>query len=368
MTPLGKPVPIPLGERLRRRIHVEGPITFAEFMDAALYDPTEGYYSRSPVGEQGDFLTSPHVSEAFAALLAVQVCEFWDLLDRPDPFSIVEVGAGDGTLARQLLSSLPSSLRRAARYTAVETGAASRSALASLGVSVAESLDEVPTRIRGCVLANELLDNLPFHRMRHTARGLVELFVDVEGEGFRLVEGMPSSSELNSLAPRLTQGGEAVVSTAALRFIERCARLLERGYVWIADYAASSEVSSASVHGYRAHRLEEDVLSGPGTRDITSGVDFNTLVRHARSLGLSVWGPVSQRQALLSLGFRAWDARTRDAQVDALSRRDGAAAARAYSERNKAALLIDPDRLGGFSVVCLGIDTPLRPPLCMRGG
>jgi SAM-dependent MidA family methyltransferase len=96
-----------LAERLRHRITASGPITFAEFMEWALYDPEEGFYARLPVGEQGHFVTSPHLSPVFGRLLARQVAEFWELLDRPSPFDVIEVGAGDGTLARQILGALP---------------------------------------------------------------------------------------------------------------------------------------------------------------------------------------------------------------------------------------------------------------------
>ncbi|MGH2556542.1 MAG: SAM-dependent methyltransferase, partial [Actinomycetota bacterium] len=91
-----------LGERLRDRIVAEGPITFAEFMETALYDPDGGFYSRLSVGEEGHFVTSPHLSPVFGRLVAGQVAEFWELLDRPARFDVIEVGAGDGTLAHQI--------------------------------------------------------------------------------------------------------------------------------------------------------------------------------------------------------------------------------------------------------------------------
>src|SRR5206468_1419434 len=95
--------PPTLADRLRARIRAEGPITFHDYMDAALYDERDGFYSRSPIGEEGDFVTSPHVSPAFGVLLAGQVEQFWHLLERPDPFHVIEAGAGDGTLAGQIL-------------------------------------------------------------------------------------------------------------------------------------------------------------------------------------------------------------------------------------------------------------------------
>src|SRR5439155_7747643 len=86
-----------LAHRMRRMISDRGPVTFADFMEVALYDPQAGYYARPPVGEGGDFVTSPHVSPAFGVLLAHQVDELWELLDKPEPLWLIEAGAGDGT-------------------------------------------------------------------------------------------------------------------------------------------------------------------------------------------------------------------------------------------------------------------------------
>src|SRR4051794_25999276 len=115
-----------LPDRIRERIRAEGPITFARFMEEALYDPHGGFYSRSSVGESGDFVTSPHVSPAFGVLMARQLEELWELLDKPDPFWTVEVGAGDGTLAGQILDFASPALRASLRYLAVERSATGR--------------------------------------------------------------------------------------------------------------------------------------------------------------------------------------------------------------------------------------------------
>src|SRR5438477_10792253 len=133
-----------LAERLRRRILAEGPVTFAEFMEVALYDPEEGFYRSVPVGARGAFVTSPHISPVFGRLVATQVEDLWELLDRPDPFTVVEAGAGDGTLAAQILEHLPAGLRRTVRYVAVERSAGARAALTRLGVRVAERLEAGP--------------------------------------------------------------------------------------------------------------------------------------------------------------------------------------------------------------------------------
>src|SRR2546426_870980 len=193
-----KPSPNPgsmagLTDRLRARIQAQGPLTFAEFMEVALYDPEDGFYSRPAVGAAGDFVTSPHVSPVFGILLATQVEEYWRLLGRPEPFAVGEVGAGDGTLSSEVLGSLPPAIRDSAHYLAVDRSPGARESLKANDVSVAAELTDVVAGLVGCILANELLDNLPFHRLRRTAHGLVEVYVGWEGGRFVLEEGPLSS-------------------------------------------------------------------------------------------------------------------------------------------------------------------------------
>lgn len=352
-----------LTDRLRSRIEASGPLTFAEFMEEALYDPEEGFYSRNSVGEQGEFVTSPHVSPLFGALVAAQVEEFWALLGRPNPFSIVELGAGDGTLASQILGNLPGHVLEAARYTAVERSSRGREALRGLGVTAVAGLDELESGSEGCVVANELFDNIPFHRLRGAANGPAELYVALDGDRFVLVEGEVSSQRVERLARRLSQGEEAAVSPGALDLLDRAAEVLARGYVWLVDYGwEGGSVGAGTVHGYRGQRLVEDVLQDPGSLDITVGVDFGALAAHARERGWSVWGPVTQRDALLALGFRDQDERARHKQVEALDTHRGIDAARIYSERNRASLLLKEGGLGDFLVLCLGLGVE-RPPM-----
>ena len=376
----------PLQRRLRDRIRAEGPITFAAFMDAALYDPAEGYYARSPVGEAGDFVTSPHVSPAFGVLLARLVEDLWLRLERPDPFLLVEAGAGDGTLARRLLASLPDELAAAATFVAVERGAGARAKLADLAaagpnlrmVTMVDDLSSidavVPTDegLAGVVLANELFDNLPFHRLRGTHGAAVELRVDARSDdsdaaGFRfeLVEA-PAPDDLLSLAPPLLPGQEAAVSPAALGFLGGAKHLLSRGYLVLFDYATGAD-RTAQVHGYRAHRVEADVLRAPGSRDITAGIDVPALARYAEAIDLKVWGPITQRDALVNLGFGDLARELRRRQAAALDDGRGREAVGIYSARNSANMLVDPAGLGGFVALCLGFGDVPRPDLLLDG-
>jgi SAM-dependent MidA family methyltransferase len=351
-----------LADRLRSRISTEGPMPFDEFMEAALYDPADGFFQRHVVGERGDFVTAPHLSPAFGVLVARQLDEMWDLLGRPDPFVVVEAGAGDGTLAGQILEFLPSPARDVLRYVAVERGAAGRAALASLAVIVAESLDEVPAGPTGCVIANELLDNMAFRWVTRDEAGPKEIFVATGDDNeFVLVRRPPSRGDLAGWTEHLRAGQRRLVPEGAMRFVRGAASLFGRNYVWIADYGFTDGEFPEGPHGYRGHRLEADVLTDPGSRDITAGVDFGAVAQAAREAGLTVWGPVRQRDALLALGYGDLidDARFRQTEAAAAGR--ALEATRIYSARNRASLLVEPGGLGDFLVLAAGRGVAVPP-------
>jgi SAM-dependent MidA family methyltransferase len=355
-----------LTRRLRADIRANGPMRFDAFMEAALYDPAEGYFVRDAGGRRGDFATGPHLSPLFGALVARQVEDFWLLLDAPDPFSVIEVGAGDGALCGQVMDALLPPLRDAVRYIAVDRSPAARAALGRLtgdrpGVSVAERLDDVSPADAGCLLANELLDNLPFHWIRGSEHGPVELAVDARGDGFVLVEAGPPEPEVGRLVPEgLALGAERAVGVEAIRFLDRAAAVVRHGYVWLIDYAAGGDAPTP-VHGYVEGAWTDRVLDDPGSRDITAGVDLDALAAHARERGWHVWGPVSQRDALLALGFRELDERAQARQVEAVRERRGIEALRIYSNRGRANLLLGRGAMGAFRVLCVGVNADGLP-------
>jgi len=313
---------------IRAAIRDRGPMTFAEFMELALYGPG-GYYERPPVGTSGDFVTSPHVHDVFGAMLAGAVRTMHRMLGSPTPLRMVEAGAGDGTLAAQLLAGLDGI---DVDYTAVDVSLGSRDALAAVqGVRVADDLGGEPH----VVVANELLDNLPFRRVR----GGREVRIDVDDSG-RFVEretpweGAPGPA-----------GRETIVYTGALAFIDRLASGLKRGYALLIDYGHTSS-PGGDVHGYRDHHVIENVLSDPGSVDITVGVDFSAIAHRAQERGLVAYPTVTQHDALIALGFETWLRDELGRQVGLLDAREGLEAARAWGGRSRATLLVDPAALG----------------------
>ncbi len=340
-------------------IRDHGPISFAEFMEIALYGPG-GFYETPPIGEQGHFVTSPHVHPIFGQLVGEALRSMWERLDRPTPFRVIEVGAGDGTLAGQILDSLRDVSKS---YLAVERSPGARAGLAGLasrGVRTVPALEVLDQHATGCIVANELFDNLPFRLVRNVPGGLAEVRVG-ERRG-RLVEIDRACSPdllVDYPLPPLGPGEVGVLQLEAVHVLERMARMLVRGYVLIVDYAWAGPATPP--HGYRGHRVVESLLDDPGSHDITAGVDFGALQARARELGLQAFPPVSQRGALLALGLEAWLERERGRQVEALDRRAGREAVQAWSRRKEAALLASldgPGRLRWLVVATAGLPWP----------
>ena len=330
-------------------IRDHGPITFAEFMEIALYGPG-GYYERPPVGADGDFVTSPHVHPVFAELLAEAIGELHARLGAPRPFRVTELGAGDGTLARRLVERLE---HLDVAYTAVERSDGARRALAAIdGISVAEAFDGSPD----VVVANELLDNLPFRRLRGTDAGTKEVVVGLDGD--RLVERLEDPPPDHA---ELTAGSESILPEGAAALLgELASRLARPGYALLIDYGGLGGTGGPP-HGYRDHRPVEDLLARPGETDITSGIDFDAVGAIAQGLGLVAFPSVTQRHALTALGFDRWIREQLRRQHEALDRREGVDAVRAWSGRSRATLLVDPVALGRLRWLLLatpGLDPP----------
>jgi SAM-dependent MidA family methyltransferase len=344
---------------VRAAIAERGPITFAEFMEHALYGPG-GFYEQPPISAEGHFVTSPHVHPVFADLVRIALTQAHEALGRPEPLRVVELGAGDGTLARGILVGLEAA-GIAVRYTAVEVSPGAREHLRRLPVAVAASLAEVEPLDPGIVLANELLDNLPFRRVRRRSGVLVEVRVGLAEDRFVEVE-TACDPELAALVPAgLPEGEEAVVPTGALALVGSLARTLVRGYALLIDYG-SPHGPAGEVHGYRGHAVLEDVLAEPGSMDVTAGVDLGLVAARAEELGLRAHGIVSQWRALLALGYERWAAGERERQAELLAARRGLEAVRAWEGRSRASLLVDPAALGRLRWLLLSTPGLPSPP------
>lgn len=324
-----------LRDLIVERIRARGPLTFAEFMELALYHPQLGYYTRAArrSGRAGDFFTSPDVGPVFGALLAVQVVDCWRALGGPtDGFDLVDAGASDGQLARDVLDALAAhepTLYRALRLYLVERSAAARhrqpAVLGAHTSRLAASGPDLPPRMSGVLIANELLDALPVHVVRQTRAGLEEIYVDAENGDLVERAGPPSTPALASyfdrLDLRLEPGWRAEVNLAALDWVRAAARVLHRGFLILIDYGHEARELYSAAHptgtlaAYRRH-VQEDApphpgvgppdatapwLDQPGSYDLTADVDFTSIARAAHEEGLSTLGLVDQTYFLLNL-------------------------------------------------------------------
>ncbi|MBI3953742.1 MAG: SAM-dependent methyltransferase [Chloroflexi bacterium] len=298
-----------LEARIRERIQREGPLTFAAFMEMALYEPGLGYYTSGAdrVGPQGDFYTSPAAHPAFAALLGLQVEQLWRLLGAPGAFPVLEVGAGKGLLRDDLhafLEAFAPACARALRYSALDAGTPGAAWPASA--------------FAGAIISNELFDSLPFHRLVREGDQLREVYVTLLGEGLAEVRAEPSEPALarylEAEGITLEEGQETEVCLKAGPLLERLAGLLERGLIITVDYGelAPARHSRRRRHGtalcYYRHGTNEDFLRRLGRQDITAHVDFTALVGAGEAAGLENLGFPSQAELLRNLGWEAFAA------------------------------------------------------------
>ena len=318
-------VPTAAERAIRRQIARHGPITFSEYLARALYGPG-GYYSRQIAGV--DYYTSPQVHPAFGALLAVYLFHVWTLLDRPQPFTIVEPGAGNGLLCRDILTAaayLPDGFYDAVRYIAGDLRPiAGRERGEARAQRIVANALRLPLRAGvGCVISNELLDALPVHRVRMDSGTLRELYVDVEPDVADGYEGQfversrePSTPllerRLAELGVELADGQTAEICLLLEDWALSVASVLDRGFALTIDYGRSAadlydpeRRPQGTLVTYRAHRQTDSPLQETGRQDITAQVDFTSAGAAGESAGLATVGNVAQGAYLSRLGLPA---------------------------------------------------------------
>jgi SAM-dependent MidA family methyltransferase len=339
-------------------------------MELALYDPDGGYYRGADPrpGRVGDFLTAPELHPIFGATLVVAIEEFWDRLGRPDPFVIREYGAGTGALAEAMLGALTSSdspLVGALRYQPVEVDprrvAAFGRHLAGAGYgAIVEPSTEAP--IDGVVLANEVLDALPVHRVRRQGRDLLELAVDVGPEDDLVeVEIEPTTpalaARLADEGVHLADGQTAEIGLALDAWVAAAAAGLRRGVLLVIDYGATADElydpvrrRDGTLRAYVRHQVHADPYRHVGRQDLTAHVDLTALERAAVAAGLSTIGSTTQAEALMGLGI---EARLQAIQADPATTFESYTLVRGALMR-----LLDPAAMGRFRMVAFGRGWP----------
>lgn len=395
-----------LRDRLVERIHRQGPIPFDAFMQAALYDPVEGFFARGRgAGRSGrDFVTSPEVGPLYGTLLARALDDAWDALGSPDPYLVVDAGAGNGRLARDILRVGPR-CARALRLVLVERSRALRDeqrerlevepvedalgpALPALAGEtpvpveragpIVTALDDLPAiTIEGVVVANELLDNLPVRLVERSSDGWDEIRVGVDEAGTLVEVSVPAPNDLAVEADelgghlRLEPGARIPVPTGVTEWLAACSRLLHRGYLVVIDYAddLASMVSRgqpAWLRTYRGHARGAGVFDAPGAQDITYDVPVEHLRAAARRLGFQLVSESTQVEWLRGLGIdelvtdarRDWRERAHVGDLEAVAAR---------SRLGEADALSDPAGLGAHRVFVFAKGARVGAALPTRG-
>jgi SAM-dependent MidA family methyltransferase len=298
---------VSLKAKLAAQISQGGPLTVAQFMTACLHDPEFGYYATRPaLGEGGDFVTAPLVSQMFGELIGVWAAVAWDLMGRPAPFRLVEMGPGDGTLMSDMLraAAMAPGFGDAADVWLVETSgplrALQRERLGD-GVRWAASLAEVPGEAPLILVANELLDCLPVRQFVRTAAGWAEQVVGLDAEG-RLAFGL-AATPAGTLLPDARDGVvyEQSAAQAALG-AELGARVVrDGGAALLIDYGRDRPGFGDTLQAMLRHR-KVDPLEHPGEADLTVHADFPAVMEAARAEGAET-AILTQAQFLARLGI-----------------------------------------------------------------
>lgn len=339
-----------LDERLRARIEAEGPLGFDQVMAMALYDEQRGFYATGGGAGRGrDFLTSPEVGPLFGAVMARALDDWWDELGRPDPFTLIEVGAGTGALARSMRAAGPACLG-VLDHLLVEGSSALRARHPD-GVRSAAQPPAGP--VTGVVLANELLDNLAFRIGVRQAEGWAEVAVDRAGaELAEVVRALEPgvAARLSRLAPDARVGARVPVQDAAAAWPAAALELVELGRVVAIDYG--DDTASLAERGpgewlrtYRGHDRGGPALDALGTQDITAEVALDQVsdaVPPTRRRRQAAFLAAHGLEVLVEEGRRIWTERAHLGDLEAMTAR---------SRISEAEALTDPTGLGAFHVL-----------------
>ena len=315
-----------LAEVLLGRIRSGGKMTFASFMEAALYEPGLGYYTSAgrKVGAEGDFYTSMNVHSAFGRLIAKEICRFWELLGSPAPFTVAEAGAGGGQLAQDILDALAElngALYDGLVYRLIEKEPSLKDAQANrladhaprLAWSSPEELSGGSLSFVGCIVSNELFDAMPVHIVEENETGLKELYVGADADGFCEILAPPSTPELAAYLTRyevrLMPRQRAEINLAAPAWIASAAGALQRGFVLTVDYGYLTDELYApqrrngTLLCYHKHATGENPYVLVGEQDITTHINFSQLMEAGKDAGLATVWYGEQYRFLLGTGL-----------------------------------------------------------------
>ena len=355
-----------VSDEIKARIQTKGAITFEEFHSLALYWPEGGYYAtRNPVGVAGDFFTAPHTHPLFGTLISHLLQQQWEALGSPTRFWAVEIGAGNGRLAGDALAhlhGLSSPFSTALAYVGVDvqpywSAPGSKLQRVQSGALPLRSLT-------GCVLANELLDAMPVHRVTLEQGELREVYLTLSPGG-ALSEQTDSLStpalaeRFTGLGIRLSEGYRAEVNLGLDEWFSDLSRSVMQGYVLLIDYGHDAPIfydesrRLGTLRCYYRHTLNANPYEHVGNQDISVHVEFTSVMRAAERHGFVVRGYTTQRDFLLGLGLGQYR--------EAIEQRRDLSAQVRHANLKAPDMLTETEGMGGFKVLALGKNVPETP-------
>jgi len=318
-----------LQQKIIRRIKSEGPITFKNFMEMALYEPELGYYSseKTRIGRSGDFYTSSHLHPTFGMMIGKQIEEMWEIMNKPSVFQIVEMGSGAGYLCKDILEyykglgiggqGLEREIIKNLQYIIVELNPAMREQQKKLlsdysdKIRWASSVREL-NDIKGCFLSNELLDAFPVHIIEMNDE-IKEIFISADNEKLIEIKGAPGASEiadyLKEFSIELEKGHRTEINLEIKKWLGEINRILTEGFILTIDYGYSSkdyyseDRDRGTLLCYHEHRVTENPYQNIGEQDITAHVNFSSVKKWGDEIGIKTIGFCRQGTFLVSLGI-----------------------------------------------------------------
>ncbi len=362
-------------EHLETLISTQGRITFAQFMEIALYHEQFGYYNnadKAVIGIDGDFYTSPDAHPFIGKVLAAEIKRMRDIAGGGH-FSIIEMGAGKGVMALDILTYLRENEREffdAFDYCIIEKSSAFRSKQQALLADFAQKTHWIDSLAglaqisdgTGCVISNELVDAFPFHRVTQHEGRLKELYVALEGG--KLVEqaGELSTDQLSQYFERigisLADGMKTEVNLDAMQWIKDVSSALKKGFVITIDYGypAVDYYDHSRTKGtfmcYSKHNVSEQPFEMVGEQDITAHVDFTSLASEGKKWGLELLAFTDLPSFLVYNG--------RDLLAKEMEKISKADQVKAFKASSAIKNLIHPEGMGGKFKVLIqgkGVDT-----------
>lgn len=362
-------------EEIRVLIQQNGPITFSQFMQICLYSPQGGFYSTRANRINTNFGTSPTSHPLFGTLIAKQLKQMWEILDCPSIFQIIEVGSGDGALARSIVDEIQlmdGDLSQALQYIATDYEPWWPESLSETlgwdgktqnnrpnerkitwGIDRVKAMGVAPFKdIIGCIICNELVDNFPFHQFVIQDGSIKEVYVTISDKGFTEILGPPSTplieKRLSSLNLSLPDGYRSEVNLVIDSWMNQVFQTLDKGFVLSIDYGELSKDlyslknNLGTLMCYNRHVYSNNPYQNIGSQDITSYVDFTSLMSSGEKQGFTTQGYALQRNFLQNLGFYSY--------LDSLDTKELPYARKELS-RIAMKTLIDPEDYGDFKVL-----------------